>query len=74
MADDCDNADSKIEAVVLAGVEAARLKVKPPKYHTSCQWCGDPTEDGARYCCKDCATDHMRFNAARRRNGVETED
>ena len=51
MADDADLSDARIEAAITAGVEAARLKVKPPKYYTECNWCCDPTEDGARYCC-----------------------
>ena len=74
MADDADLSDARIEAAITAGVEAARLKVKPPRHYIECNWCGDPTEDGARYCCKDCATDHMRYNSARKRNGIETED
>ena len=56
MADDCDNADSKIEAVVLAGVEAARLKVKPPKFYTNCLNCEEKTTDGSPYCCPECRT------------------
>src|SRR5574343_480348 len=51
MADDADLSDARIEAAITAGVEAARLKVKPPKHYTECNWCGDPTDDGARYCC-----------------------
>ena len=73
--DNADRADKRIAEAVQMAVEAAqRLANEPVKYYTSCNWCGDDTEDGARYCSKDCATDHMRYNAARKRNGVETED
>ena len=75
MADDADRADKRIAEAIQMAVEAAqRLANEPVKYQTSCSWCGDDTEGGARYCCKDCATDHMRYNSARRRNGVETGD
>ena len=70
MADDVDRADDRIQALIddaLAAVK--RFNETTTKYHTECNWCGDPTEDGARYCCKDCATDHMRYNSARKRNG-----
>lgn len=75
MADEADRSDHRIIAVVEAGIEEARLKVKPIKHYTHCQWCWDETIDGAKYCDKDCKTDHERYKSARTRNdGVEAED
>lgn len=70
MPDEADRSDKAILDRIAEGIDrAAREAAKPKVHYTECNWCGDDTEDGARYCCKDCATDHMRYNAARRRNG-----
>lgn len=70
MADEADMSDKRIEDAILHGIDNARIEANKPKiYHTECNWCGDFTEAGARYCCGDCANDHARFNAARERNG-----
>ena len=39
------------------------------RYYINCQWCGDHTEEGARYCGPDCAADAERAEKARKRNG-----
>lgn len=48
----------------------ASVPPTPPVYYTSCIWCGDPTELGAKYCCKDCSVDAHKYNASLKRNGV----
>ncbi|OHD24968.1 MAG: hypothetical protein A2Y38_20285 [Spirochaetes bacterium GWB1_59_5] len=73
MPDEADRADIHVEALAINGIENARREAQKPKvFYAECQWCGDATEDGARYCCKECATDHMHYNSARERNGGRT--
>ena len=47
--------------------------IEPPAYHTECNWCGDPTENGARYCDANCRNDHWRYQSAKKRNGERNE-
>ena len=46
-----------------------QLHDRENKAFSHCQWCGDPTEEGARYCGPDCAVDAERAEKARIRNG-----
>lgn len=61
MADDADRSDDRIEATIAAGVEAARLKVKPPKHYTNCLNCEDKTSGGSPYCCAECRDDYEKY-------------
>ena len=71
MSDIADDADKRIEDAITNAVEAARrLANTPVEYSLECKWCGDPTEGGARYCCKDCASDAFRYESTLKRNGV----
>ena len=71
MADEADMAQAHMERE-----EEMRRRLRescpPPEkiYHTECNWCGDPTEDGARYCSKDCASDAFRYQCSLKRNGI----
>lgn len=45
----------------------------PAKKFSSCQYCGDPTEDGAKYCSYgpvSCADDDNRRNELLKRQGL----
>jgi hypothetical protein len=75
MADEADNADQRIEDAINDAIgRAQREAAKPPQYFNECNWCGDPTEGGARYCTKDCANDAFRYNATLKRNGINCSD
>lgn len=37
------------------------------KHYDSCRWCGDPTENGAGFCGKDCHTDWHKYEATLKR-------
>ena len=70
MADEADSADERIANVVADAVAAASRAANQPKaYHTECDWCGDPTDDGARYCSRDCASDAYKYQLTLKRNG-----
>ena len=70
--DDADRADQRISDTLTSAVEAARRKANEPiPYSYNCNWCGDPTEDGARYCCKDCASDAFKYEVTLKRNGIQ---
>ena len=68
--DDADRADSRIESVIQEGIAAARRSATVKHYYEACQWCGDPTEAGAKYCNKDCATDAHKYEATLKRVGM----
>ena len=70
MADDADMADARIEAAVLEGIAAARRNAEIKHYYADCQWCGDPTEAGAKYCNRDCAADAHKYEATLKRVGI----
>lgn len=54
-----------------AAIEEIRRHVheREDRYFINCQWCGDPTKEGARYCGPDCRADAERSEKARKRNG-----
>lgn len=71
MADDADRADKRIADVISDAVAvASRLANQPTMYHKECNWCGDPTEGGARYCSRDCASDAFKYETNLKRNGI----
>ena len=70
MADPCDLAQEQMEREEAMRERARRNSMIPTAvYHTHCNWCGDPTEEGARFCCFDCAKDWENYEAAKVRNG-----
>ncbi len=74
MSDIADDADKRIFDAVTNAVEAAsRAANKPKQYFTDCNWCGDPTEDGAQWCSPDCRNDAWRYHTTLKRNGIKHE-
>jgi hypothetical protein len=70
--DDADRADQRIADALNDAVDKARrLAQEVPPYCYECNWCGDPTIDGARYCCKDCASDAFKYEVTLKRNGIQ---
>lgn len=45
-----------------AGLEAIRSKLKPIVPSEVCLQCENPTENGARWCCKECRNDWQAWN------------
>ena len=63
-ADISDDATSLEEMLRGLAIKQQREKAKPDTtYYTHCQWCGEPTEGGRKYCSygvDSCATDANR--------------
>ena len=54
--------DKRIADAIQHGIDNARIAANKPRgYFETCFWCGDPTISGAKYCCKDCADDHEKY-------------
>ena len=58
-----------------APLEAAHIEANnsDTTYHTHCQWCGDPSDDGRKYCSygmESCATDANRRDELLKRQGL----
>lgn len=69
---DWQDAASEVESEQRnAAIDEIRRHVheREDRYYINCQWCGDTTEEGARYCGPDCASDAERAEKARKRNG-----
>jgi hypothetical protein len=72
MADAADDADKTIHDAVQSGINYIRKQAAAePVYYTACNWCGDPTENGHRYCSRECANDAFRYNCSLTRNGIK---
>lgn len=59
-----DKASDLEEMVRELSIREARTHIFPDTtYHTKCAWCGEPTDDGRKYCSygqESCATDANR--------------
>lgn len=65
MADDADMTAERMERE-----EEVRRKYRTEVkavYYTECRWCGDPTENGAGFCSKDCHADWHKYEATLKR-------
>jgi len=55
-------------------IAVVRLQASPAVvWHTHCQYCGDPTSDGKKFCSyglESCATEHGWFERIRKLQGV----
>lgn len=55
-------------------IAVVRLQASPAAvWHTHCQYCGDPTSDGKKFCSyglESCATEHGWFERVRKLQGV----
>ncbi len=55
-------------------IAVVRLQASPASvWHTHCQYCGDPTSDGKKFCSyglESCATEHGWFERIRKLQGV----
>lgn len=72
MSDDADLTQERMEREeeIRRRLREQRANEKP-EYHTECAWCDDPTQDGAKFCCKECSKDWHHYEASLKRNGVK---
>lgn len=67
--DEIDVANEHIERELEQRIKAAR-SAKPTPETIHCMNCGEPTERGSRFCCKDCAEDFEHRARQNKRAGV----
>ena len=70
MSDEIDLANDRRDAELENRIADHMHRMNQATVHyVDCNWCGSETENGAKYCCPECRTDHERFENARARNG-----
>ncbi len=71
MADEADvtTARQEREEEILRRLRERREAVAA-EYHKTCVWCGDDTENGAKFCSKDCSADWHKHDHTLKRVGL----
>ena len=69
MADEIDRANDIAEMFLANSLKKQQGKLNQMTIHyAECCWCGDPTENGAKWCCPECRNDEERSEIAKARN------
>ncbi len=62
MSDEIDAANDLLLKMIDAGIKQAQGEINMHNESGQCIWCGEPVDDGRRWCSADCRNDYERIN------------
>jgi hypothetical protein len=62
MSDEIDAANDLLLKMIDAGIKQAQGEINMHNESGHCIWCGEPVNDGRRWCSADCRNDYERIN------------
>ena len=62
MSDEIDAANDLLLKMIDAGIKQAQGEINMHNESGHCIWCGEPVDDGRRWCSADCRNDYERIN------------
>lgn len=62
MSDEIDAANDLLLKMIDAGIKQAQGEINMHNESGQCIWCGEPVNDGRRWCSADCRNDYERIN------------